>query len=263
MRSDHPAVLLRTRTFAPSLFSATFSAPDLARTTAPGQFVMLEVPERSRPYLRRAYSVADLDPERGEVEFLVKTIGPGTSALERLTVGSSARLLGPLGNSFSLSGLSASDRVAVVAGGIGAAPFPLLYRALAAAGIPGDLFLGGRSSADLSIASRFSGMVTGELQISTDDGSAGRRGFITDLFAERAASLPSRYARVFACGPMPMFAALAPIVARLGIPAEFSTEAAMGCGFGVCLACVIPGAEQPFLVSCQEGPILEPARIRW
>lgn len=222
---------------------------------------MLEVPERSRPYLRRAYSVADADPGAGEVEFLVKTIGPGTSALERLTVGASVRLLGPFGSAFSLSGISAPDRVAIIAGGIGAAPFPLVYRSLARAGLVADLFLGGRSSADLSIASRFAGIVTGEVHLSTDDGSAGERGFITNVFARRAASVP--YARVFACGPMPMFAALAPLVARLGIESQFSTEAAMGCGFGACLACVIPGVDQPFLVSCQEGPILDPARIRW
>ena len=128
VRSDHPAVLLRTRTFAPSLFSSTFSRPQLSREVAPGQFVMLDVPERIRPYLRRAYSVADADPGAGEVEFLVKTIGPGTAALESLPAGQDVRLLGPLGNSFSLAGLPAGSRVAVVAGGIGAAPFPLLYR---------------------------------------------------------------------------------------------------------------------------------------
>ena len=222
---------------------------------------MLEVPERSRPYLRRAYSVADADAGSGEVEFLVKTIGPGTSALERLTAGSSVRLLGPFGNAFSLEGVSSSDRIAIVAGGIGSAPFPLVYRSLAGAGIAGDFFLGGRSRADLEIAGRFSAVVTGEVFLASDDGSVGHRGFVTDVFARRAESVA--YARVFACGPMPMFAALAPIVARLRVPAQFSTEAAMGCGFGACLACVIPGVDKPYLVSCQEGPILDAARIRW
>jgi len=261
VRSDHPAVLLRTRTFAPSLFSQTFSCPDLAREVAPGQFVMLEVPERSRPYLRRAYSVADARPDAGEVEFLVKTIGPGTSALERLTAGSAVRLLGPFGKPFSVDSLGPRRPCAVVAGGIGAAPFPLLYRALARAGATADLFLGGRSAADVSIAARFAGIVGGDVHLSTDDGSVGERGFITEVFARRAESVP--YAAVFACGPMPMFAALAPIVARLRIPSQFSTEAAMGCGFGACLACVIPGVDKPYLISCQEGPILDPARIRW
>ena len=222
---------------------------------------MLDVPDRIRPYLRRAYSVADTDPEKGEVEFLIKTIGPGTAALAALPAGQSVRLLGPLGNAFTVSDLPAGARVAIVAGGIGAAPFPLLLRALSRAGLAADLFLGGRSAAELAIAERFSGIVPGEIHLATDDGSRGERGFVTQLFEKRAAAVS--YSRVFACGPMPMFGALAAVVARLRVPAEFSTEAEMGCGFGVCLACVIPGAQGRFLVSCQDGPILEPDRIDW
>ena len=261
MRSDHTALLLSTRFFSPGLFSATFSSPRLAGEIAPGQFVMLDLPGRIRPYLRRAYSVADADPGRGEVEFLVKTIGAGTAALESLRAGQDARLLGPLGNSFSLTGLPAGSRVAVVAGGIGAAPFPLLWRALRAGGWTGDFFFGGRTASDLALSKRFAGVVAGDTYLATNDGSAGEAGFVTDLFARHAAS--GGYARVFACGPMPMFAALARVVERLQLSAEFSTEAEMGCGFGVCLGCVIPGRHTPYLVSCQEGPILPPERIDW
>ena len=100
MRADHRATLLRRRVFSPGFFSVVFRARDLARAVLPGQFVMLEVAGRLRPYLRRAYSVADADPDSGEVEFLVRTIGPGTAALEDLAEGSAASLLGPLGNGF-------------------------------------------------------------------------------------------------------------------------------------------------------------------
>ncbi len=261
MRADHRAVLLRRFNFSPGLFSVTFHAPQLARGIGPGQFVMLEIPGLIRPYLRRAYSVADADAEKGEVEFLVKAIGPGTGALEELAEGSCAGLLGPLGNRFSLDGLKPGARVAVVAGGIGAAPFPLLYRALSQAGIPGDLYLGGRGEKDLAFRKRFDGLVTGDTFLSTDDGSLGQRGFVTEVFRRGARRV--RYGRVFACGPMPMFAALARVVAELALPAEFSTEAEMGCGFGACLGCVIPGVEKPFIVSCTEGPILSPEKIRW
>jgi dihydroorotate dehydrogenase electron transfer subunit len=238
-----------------------FRAPDLARQTFPGQFAMLEIPGRLRPYLRRAYSVADARPEAGEVEFLVKTIGVGTAALEDLSEGSAALLLGPLGNRFSASKLPRSSRVAIVAGGIGAAPFPLLYRELAAAGVAGDLYLGGSSERALAFRRRFEGIVTGETYLATDDGSLGERGFVTEAFRRRAREV--RYARVFACGPMPMFRALAQVVADLAVPAEFSTEAEMGCGIGACLGCVIPGVEKLYLVSCTEGPILAPEKVRW
>ena len=233
----------------------------LASAIAPGQFVMLDLPGRVRPYLRRAYSVADADPGSGEVEFLVRTIGPGTAGLESLAAGSEARLLGPLGNRFEIEGLSPGERVAVVAGGIGAAPFPLLFKALARAGVAADFFLGGRNARDLSISARFDGIVPGEIVLATDDGSAGEKGFVTEIFRESAGR--TRYARLFACGPMPMFAALARIVATLALPSRFSTEAAMGCGFGACLGCVIPGVDQPFLISCTEGPIFSPERIAW
>jgi dihydroorotate dehydrogenase electron transfer subunit len=263
VRADHRAVLLHRRVFSPGFFSVTFRASALAREVSPGQFVMLEVAGRLRPYLRRAYSVADADPDAGEVEFLVRTIGPGTAALEDLAEGSAASLLGPLGNGFSLDGLGSRARVAVVAGGIGAAPFPLLFRALASAGIVADLYLGGRNAAELDFRSRFDGIVRGETVLSTDDGSLGEKGFVTDAFARRAAASGPGYARVFACGPMPMFAALARVVERFGVPSEFSTEAAMGCGFGACLGCVIPATEKPFVISCLEGPILAPQKIAW
>lgn len=262
MKSDHRAPLVRRRTFAPGLFSVTFHAPDLAREVAPGQFVMLEVPERIRPYLRRAYSVADVDPYRGEVEFLVKTIGPGTAALENLPDTAEVGLLGPLGNSFSIEDLPRGSRVAVVAGGIGAAPFPLLFRALAAARVTGDFFFGGRNARDLAIRDRFGRIVTGDTVLATDDGSLGERGFVTDAFA-RHLDRGARYARLYACGPMPMLAALASIAAARAVPAEFSTEAAMGCGFGACLGCVLPATDKAFIVSCTEGPIFPPERIKW
>lgn len=261
VRSDTQAFLVRRQLFSPGLFSITFRAPDLSRAISPGQFVMLGLPDRIRPYLRRAYSVADAIPGTGEIELLVKTIGAGTAALETLPTETPVGLLGPLGNGFTVTDLAPEDPVAVVAGGIGAAPFPFLMRALRAAGATADLYLGGRSERDLAFRDRFEGLGSRETILATDDGSLGERGLVTQVFARRAAEL--HYVRLYACGPMPMFAALARVVAELKIPSEFSTEAEMGCGFGACLACVIPGVTKPFLVSCQEGPILPPEKIAW
>jgi dihydroorotate dehydrogenase electron transfer subunit len=262
VKSDHQAILVGRECFSPGLFSVTFEARDLASRVVPGQFAMVEIPERSRPYLRRAYSVADADSGRGTVEFLVKTVGPGTRALEELTDRSAVRLLAPLGNGFSIADLNPGSSVAIVAGGIGAAPFPLLLRKLSAASVASDLFLGGRRAADLAFRIRFAGASgASSAHLATEDGSLGQKGFVTKIFYEAARR--KKYDRVFACGPMPMFAALAPIVRELGLQAEFSTEADMGCGFGVCLGCVIPGAEKPFIVSCTEGPILPPEKIAW
>jgi dihydroorotate dehydrogenase electron transfer subunit len=262
VKADHRATLTRRQTFAPGLFSVTFHCPDLARAISPGQFAMVDVPDRSRPYLRRAYSVADADAGAETVEFLIKTIGRGTAALEQMPQGSPAGLLGPLGNAFTVSDLPRGARVAIVAGGIGAAPFPALLRAIARAGLAADFYLGGRNARELSIRSRFDGLVPGEMVLASDDGSLGEKGFVTEALARRLAA-GARYARVYACGPMPMFAALAKVVVPAGLASEFSTEAEMGCGFGACLGCVIPGVEKPFIISCSEGPILSPEKIRW
>jgi dihydroorotate dehydrogenase electron transfer subunit len=262
VKADHRATLTRRQSYSPGLFSATFYCPELARSVAPGQFAMIDVPGRARPYLRRAYSVADADPEEGSVEVLIKTIGPGTAALEEMPEDSTVRLLGPLGNAFGIESVSANGRVAIVAGGIGAAPFPALLRAMARAGVSGDLYLGGRSASELAIRERFEGIVPGETVLATDDGSLGEKGFVTEVLARRL-SAGARYQRLYACGPMPMFAALARIAGAAGLPAEFSTEAEMGCGFGACLGCVIPGVDKPFIVSCSEGPILAPEKVRW
>jgi dihydroorotate dehydrogenase electron transfer subunit len=262
VKADHRATLSGRQTFSPGLFSATFRCPGLARAISPGQFAMIDVPERARPYLRRACSVADADPRAGTVEFLIKTIGRGTAALEEMPEGSTVRLLGPLGNAFTVSDLPRGARVAIVAGGIGAAPFPALLKALERGGVACDFFLGGRNARDLALRARFEGLVPGETILVSDDGSLGERGFVTEAVSRRLAA-GARYTRLFACGPMPMFAALASVVAAAGLASEFSTEAEMGCGFGACLGCVIPGTEKPFIVSCSEGPILSPEKIRW
>lgn len=262
MKADHRATLLQRQIFSPGLFSVTFHCPELAGATRAGQFTMVDVPDRIRPYLRRAYSVADADPGAGTVEFLLKTIGRGTAALENLPEGAAVGLLGPLGNAFTVADLPRGARVAIVAGGIGAAPFPALLKALAGAGVTSDFYFGGRNARELALAERFGGAVTGETILSTDDGSLGEKGFVTQALARRLAA-GAAYARVYACGPMPMFAALAKVVGPAKISSEFSTEAEMGCGFGACLGCVIPGTEKPFIVSCSEGPILSPEKIRW
>jgi dihydroorotate dehydrogenase electron transfer subunit len=249
-------------THSPGLFSLFCEAPELAAAITAGEFAMIGIDGRSRPYLRRAFSVADADRGRGTVEFLVKVVGAGTAALDRLVAGEEVGLLAPLGNAFTVEDLAAGDRVAIVAGGVGVAPFPLLLRDLAARGVVADLFFGGRSAPDLAYRAKIAPLVNGIERDATEDGTAGEAGRVTDVLA-RALDEGARYRRLYACGPTPMFRTLARLLEGRGIDSEFSTEAPMGCGFGVCLACVLPRPDGGFLVSCKEGPILDPARVDW
>ena len=250
------------KTHSPGLFSLFLEAPELAREVEPGQFAMLGLAGCSRPYLRRAFSIADADASRGRVEFLVKTVGVATAAFERLSVGSGVEVLSPLGNAFRTGDLAPGSRVAIVAGGVGVAPFPILLRRLTQLGVSADLYFGGRSAPDLAYRDAIHPLVSGRELDSTDDGSAGSRGRVTELLREELRS-GALYSRLYACGPTPMFKALAALLKEFPIPAEFSTEAPMGCGFGVCLACVLPRPGGGYLVSCKEGPILSPERVLW
>ena len=262
---DFRAVLRDRESYAPGLFSMSLDLPEIASSILPGQFAMLGVPDRSRPFLRRAFSVADAVREGGRVEFLVKRVGVGTACLEKLVPGEVIEVLVPLGNRFTTDDLSPRDRIAIVAGGVGVAPFPLLLRALRERGVTADFYFGGRSAADLAYRKKISPLVeaTGGRELdATDDGTLGDKARVTEVL-ERRLEAGARYARLFACGPTPMFRSLAPIVERFSLSAEFSTEAPMGCGFGVCLACVLPRPEGGYLVSCKEGPILAPARVAW
>jgi dihydroorotate dehydrogenase electron transfer subunit len=262
---DYRAPLRRRESYAPGLFSIAFDLPDLASSILPGQFAMLGVADRSRPFLRRAFSISDADPGGGAIEFLVKRVGVGTACLENLAPGDAVEILAPLGNGFKIDDLSPRDRVAIVAGGVGVAPFPLLLRALRERGVAADLYFGGRSAADLEYRRKISPLIGaggGEELAATDDGSFGEKARVTDLVSRRLEA-GARYSRIFACGPTPMFRSLAPILERFSVAAEFSTEAAMGCGFGACLACVLPRPEGGYLVSCKEGPILSPDRVAW
>jgi len=258
---DFRARIRDHRDYGPGLFAISCEAAELAASVRPGQFAMLGVENRITPYLRRAFSIADIEPERGAVEFLIKTVGSGTRCLEELPAGAEISVLAPLGNAFNTQEVGKGDRVAIVAGGVGIAPFPILLRELSRRGAVADLFFGGRTSGDLAYLAKISAMVTGVEHDCTDDGSLGFRGRVTDLFAARLAE-GATYRRIYACGPTPMFKALARVLPK-GAEAEFSTEAPMGCGFGVCLACVLPAPRGGYVVSCKDGPILPPQEIDW
>ena len=224
---------------------------------------MVEVPERTRPYLRRAYSVADADPDEGSVEFLIKTIGPGTAALEEMPEESACAPARPPRQRLPASRTCRPETA--WRSSRAASARRRSRRCCARSGGPGSRATSISAAATRESsrsATRFEGRVPGETILATDDGSLGEKGFVTEALARRLAG-GARYARLYACGPMPMFAALAKVVGTGELPSEFSTEAEMGCGFGACLGCVIPGTEKPFIVSCSEGPILSPEKIKW
>jgi dihydroorotate dehydrogenase electron transfer subunit len=245
------------------LVEITVRLPHLAATARPGEFAQLRAWDGIEPLLRRPFSVAWTDGEL--CAFVVEAVGVGTRLLVALAPGDRLQALGPLGNGFCLE--PPLSRALIVSGGLGCAPFPLLVRALRRAGCEQVTVLSGAATAGrLYPAERFRrGDEAVRVVETTDDGSRGQRGLVTDLVAEHC----DETAVVYGCGPNPMLAALATTVAGLPGPrrrTEVSLEAPMGCGFGTCLGCALPasaGGGGGWFLCCRQGPVMEVSRVAW
>jgi dihydroorotate dehydrogenase electron transfer subunit len=244
-------------------------APAIAERVQPGQFVMVKPGTAGEPLLRRPFSVFEILREadgtpRG-ITILNKRIGLGTGLLFELDAGDRLPCLGPLGRPFSLPAPGADAWL--VAGGVGLGPFATMAETLVARGTKTTLFYGARRAADLHYADWFAARGV-EVVTSTEDGSAGDRGFIT-VPLERALSAlgPVGHAAIYACGPTPMMRACAGLAARYGHDVEVSLEQTMGCGLGGCYSCVVrvkqDGRAPHFVRSCVAGPTFRARDIVW
>jgi dihydroorotate dehydrogenase electron transfer subunit len=218
----------------------------------PGQFYMLSTAERwgggadERPYLPRAFSHARAESSRDglRLSFLLEAVGPGTERLAELDPGDGLAVVGPLGTGWRPP--QEATRPLLVGGGIGVAPLLCLHHELP----DPRVLLGFRSAAHAEAARLFAGSAS----VSTDDGSVGRRGLVTELLSEELASDPRT--TVLACGPPAMLEAVRAQCAAGGVPAQLALESGMACGFGACFGCVVP-TRRGYLRLCVDGPVLD------
>jgi NAD(P)H-flavin reductase len=233
---------------------------------APGQFYMLSAPAwggpSGRPYLPRAFSVADAERAGGGVrlDFLVEAVGPGTAALAALEAGDTLTLHGPLGRPFSQPRelLSEPTGAILVGGGIGIAPIAILRRSLADRGVPLRTLLGFRDEAHSGGLELFRCQ---EVGLAYEDGHSGHRGYVTDLLEVALKGDDASSAVVYACGPPAMLEAVRRICSERGATAELAMEAPMACGYGACFGCAVPLAEGGFMRLCVDGPVVRAAEI--
>ncbi len=221
----------------------------------PGQFVEVRVDNSPTTFLRRPISISFVDRSRNELWLLVAAIGDGTRAMASLAVGSRLNCLLPLGNGFTMPS-SASERVLLVGGGVGVAPLLYMGAEMRRYGCEPTFLLGARRSADLLLLDHFRRY--GRVFVTTEDGSAGERGFVTNHSVLQS----EHFDRIQTCGPKPMMVAVARYAAAAGIDCEASLENMMACGVGACLCCVEKTTEGNLCV-CKEGPVFNINKLLW
>ena len=253
----------------------TVNAPEQARLVRPGQFVMLKCVEAvdENPLLRRPFTIFNIlrnarSGRPGGIELLVKDVGVGTRKLVQARPGQMLDCLGPQGRGFQVTS-DMRNRIEIaclIAGGVGIAPLYLLAQSLIAQNVKPVLFYGGANVSGLVLREHFERLGM-EISYTTEDGSFGERGIITQPLSQFLKNNAHRSLRVYACGPWGMMKAVHALSAQAEVQCEVSLEARMGCSLGACLGCVVrckdhTGGDQ-YLRVCQDGPVMNSRLVDW
>ncbi len=260
MFQDKKAPITETQSWG-SYFLLRISAPQIAREARPGQFLMIRVSSGFNPLLRRPLSIHNCTGSHLEVFFQVT--GEGTRLLSQKMAGEELDILGPCGRGFSLKPEFKGREIFCVGGGRGLAPLFFLARELQTIGATPVVFYGGQTLSDLALKKRLE-EAGWETHFSTDDGSYGFAGLVTQLVKQELRNRKPAF--LFGCGPEGMMACLADICQLSNLGAEFSLESIMGCGLGACWGCVRKikkGSEIKYHRICQDGPVFGAEEIVW
>lgn len=219
-------------------------------TMLPGQFVEVKVEGSPTTFLRRPISIHDVDYKSNKLLLLIQEKGDGTRKLADLKPGDNLNIVLPLGNSFTQA--SEGESVLLVGGGCGVAPLLFLARELNAKGVKVTTLMGARSQDMIMEPENYSQF--GELLITTEDGSVGKKGFV--IHHPIWWDTKPTFDRIYTCGPDPMMKAISKLADKYQINCEVSLEQTMACGVGACLCCIVD-TQRGHLCTCTDGPVFD------
>jgi dihydroorotate dehydrogenase electron transfer subunit len=222
----------------------------------PGQFINIEIKDSSEIFLRRPFSVLDIDYEKQTISLLVKILGRGSKKLTEALPGQTISAIFPLGKSFTLP--DKNDRVLLIGGGSGVAPMLFLAKICGLNPANVDVLIGARSVSDLIDLAGYQSY--GEFYFTTEDGSLGEKGYVTNhpVFISQL----NLYNKIYTCGPDLMMKAIGRKAIMEEIFCEVSLENMMACGFGVCLCCV-EDTKTGHKCVCTDGPVFNVNELKW
>jgi len=243
-----------------------FAVPEMAQNSRPGNFVAISVGgESSAMVLRRAFAIyrsSDKGSAGGVIELVVAPHGQGSKWLTSRQIHEKVDMVGPLGTSFGIP--TEPVRALLVGGGYGSAPLFGLAETLKSRGCRIDMVLGA-SSAGKIYAPLDGKRSVSSLTITTDDGSAGIHGRVSEALPNLIEENESEI--IYSCGPMAMLEAIQGIASKYDLMHQASVEESMACGIGVCMTCVVPlrGSDGVIRMSrtCIDGPVMDGSDVVW
>jgi dihydroorotate dehydrogenase electron transfer subunit len=264
---DIKAKILSNNKTGHAYYKMVLDAPHIAKIAKPGQFVQIKCSDSMEPLLRRPFSVHKV--KRG-LEILYEVAGKGTEMLSRKQKGEYLDALGPLGNGFTLPRTTNDERrttnreprAIIIAGGIGAAPLVYLAEELTKNKIKTIVLIGAKTKGLILCEKDFK-KITSEVYVSTDDGTYGCKGFVSNLFHKILKTTESKFETiVYVCGPAGMLRCIADICHERNFECQVSMEEKMACGIGACLGCVVE-TKSGNKLACKDGPVFNASELIW
>ena len=246
-------LILSKKTLAKEIYDLTILCPDVAEAAVAGQFVNVKV---DGFMLRRPISICSIDKNKGTLRIIFEVRGEGTKVMSQLAEGAMIDIVAPLGGrGFEMDG---HETAVIIGGGIGNPPMLAVAENF---GKNATVISGYRNASAVILQEDFA--ATGaETILCTDDGSAGRKGFVTDALKEVLASKKPDV--IYACGPNIMLRRIIEIAQENGIKCQVSLEERMGCGVGACLVCAcrtIRDGNEYYAHVCKDGPVFNAEEV--
>lgn len=246
--------VVNNKKLSTAYFLLELSAAKNLKNIFPGQFLQLEIPGNKDVYLRRPFSIHDV--EDNKIKLLIKIVGRATKTLAEIKKGESLSAIFPLGKGFDLN---YKGKALLIGGGCGIAPLLYLARNLKKKKISPVLLYGGRSKEEIVLIPEFKKHCD-EVHVATEDGSKGYQGFVTGILRKLNMS---DYAIIYTCGPLVMMKNIYRAIRESGVPLQVSLEEKMACGIGACLCCVTEAKDDKHVCVCKEGPVFNVGDLNW